>query len=187
MRTRRKAAGLFLVVTATLALAGCVQPSPPVIPTSEPSSTPVFATDAAALAAAKTAFTGYVAASNAIGNDGGGNSQRIAQWVTKNRLVTETSEFSKFAKTGDRLSGSATFSKFSLQQFEQSGGEVTLTAYVCDVVAGSRLLDSAGRDITPSSRQDVLPLSVRFRSKSKGSRVLLVDGSDPWGGTNFCS
>jgi hypothetical protein len=187
MRTRRKAVGIVIAVAATLALAGCVQPSPPVIPTSVPSTKPVFASDAAALAAAKKAFTGYVAASNAIGNDGGTNPQRIDAWVTPSRVKTEAAAFAKFAKSGDHLTGLATFSKFSLEQLRDSNGHVSLTAYTCDEVAGTRLVTSSGTDITPASRQDEIPLQVRFENKSNGSTVLLVEGSDPWSGSNFCS
>jgi hypothetical protein len=187
MLRARVVIGIAVAATAVLALAGCVQSPPRVIPTAEPSVAPVFASDAAALAAAKKAFTGYVAASNAIGNDGGSHPERIATWVTSTRLKTETTAFAKFAQTGDRLTGSATFSSFSLQELDDSNGHVSLTAYACDEVADTRLLNASGTDITPSTRQDQIPLEVRFENKSTGSHVLLVDGSDPWSGSNFCS
>lgn len=188
MRTRRKAVGIVIAAAATLALAGCVQSPPPVIPTSVPSTKPVFASDAAALAAAKKAFTGYVAASDAIGNDGGKDPERIASWVTPARFKTEKQVFDKFAKTGNRLTGSSMLSNFTLQQWSQStNGKVTLTAYVCDDVSDSRLLDGAGNDITPASRQSVIPFEVSFMNASNWSRVLLIDGSSPWSGKNFCS
>ena len=52
----RVVVGIGVVATAVLALTGCVQPPPRVIPTSDPSAAPVFASDAAALAAAKKAY-----------------------------------------------------------------------------------------------------------------------------------
>jgi hypothetical protein len=187
MPTRKIAAAVVVSAAAALILAGCVQQAPGVIPTSEPSSKPVFASNAAALAAAKKAFTGYVAASNVIGNDGGNQAQRIEPWVTTSRLAVEETAFSKLAASGNKLSGASTFYKFSLQELDQSSGRVSLTAYACDSVAASRVLNSSGVDITPAARQDVIPLEVRFENKSKGSRTLLVEGSDPWSGTNFCS
>jgi hypothetical protein len=188
MPRRRNAAPLALAVALGFCLVGCVQPTPHVIPTSEPSTKPVFASDAAALAAAKKAFTGYVAASDAIGNDGGNDPKRIAQWVTPARLKTETKAFDDFAKTGERLDGPSVVSHFELQEVDQTpSGKVALTAYVCDDVSGSRLLDSSGADITPSARTDVVPLQVHFQNLTDGSRVLVVEGSDPWSGSNFCS
>jgi hypothetical protein len=187
MRTRTKAAGLLLVVTATLALAGCVQPSPPVIPTSEPSSTPVFATDAAALAAAKTAFTGYVTASDQIGNDGGANPQRITPWVTKDRVSLEIKQFDTFAKTGNHFVGSSTFTYFRLQQISQSpGGNVVLSVYACDDLTDSRLISPTGADITPSTRQNITPIQVEFENAKAGATTLLVEGSTIWSGKDFC-
>jgi hypothetical protein len=187
MGNRRIIIGIVVGVTAVLLLAGCIQPPPPIIPTSGPSAAPVFASDAAALAAAKKAFTGYVAESNTIGNDGGNHPERIAPWVTSSRLKTETTAFAKFAQSGDHLTGGATYAKFALQELDDSNGHVSLTAYACDEVAGTRLINPSGTDITPSTRQDQIPLEIRFENKSKGSSVLLVDGSDPWSGSNFCS
>ena len=188
MRTRKKVAALVVASVLSLTLAGCVQPSPHVIPTSAPSTKPVFASDAEALAAAKKAFTGYVGASDAIGSDGGKNPQRIAKWVTPTRLKIEVKAFDKFAATGERLDGASVISHFELQEADQSpSGKVTLTTYACDDVSGSRLIDSSGSDITPSARADVVPLQVHFQNVSNGSQVLVVEGSDPWSGSNFCS
>ncbi len=192
MRTRKTVAArltvTLLAIVVSLGLAGCVQPSPHVIPTSAPSTKPVFASDAAALAAARKAFTGYVAASDAIGNDGGKNPQRIAQWVTPARLKLETKAFDTFATTGERLEGPSAISHFKLQEVDQPpSGRVTVTAYACDDVSQSRLIDSTGADVTPDSRKDIVPLQVHFQNLIVGSKVLVVEGSDPWSGSNFCS
>jgi hypothetical protein len=188
MRSARIVVGILVGATAVLALAGCVQPAPRVIPTSEPSSAPVFASDAAALAAARKAYTGYVAASDAIGNDGGTNPQRIAKWVTPERLKTETKAFNTFAKSGGHLEGSSVVSHFSIERVDQSRtGKVAVTAYACDDVSNSRLIDASGTDITSPSREDVVPLEVSFQNLHSGSSTLVVEGSDPWSGTDFCS
>jgi hypothetical protein len=184
----RAIAGLAVAVAAALALSGCAQPTPRVIPTSQPSVTPVFASDADALAAAEKAYTGYLAASDAIGNDGGKDPERIASWVTPGRVATEVKQFNDFAKTGDHLEGASRYSDFTLQQIEQSSsGKVTLSAYVCDDVSHSRLLDATGKDVTPVTRQDIIPIQVQFQNSSAASSELLVGGSTPWSGSDFCS
>jgi hypothetical protein len=192
MRTRKRVAAplvaTLLAIVVSLGLAGCVQPSPHIIPTSTPSTKPVFASDAAALAAAKKAFIGYVAASDAIGSDGGSNPQRIAQWVTPARLKIETKAFDKFATTGERLQGTSVISHFKLQEVDQPpSGRVRVTAYVCDDVSESRLIDSTGVDVTPDARENVVPLQVHFQNLIPSSKTLVVEGSDPWSGSNFCS
>jgi hypothetical protein len=73
MRMRRIVIGIVAGAAVALALAGCVQPPSRVIPTSTPSAAPVFASDAAALAAAKKAYVAYLAVSDAVANDGGKN------------------------------------------------------------------------------------------------------------------
>jgi hypothetical protein len=178
---------LAVAVIATLTLCGCVPPSPAVIPTAVPTATPIFASDADALAAAKKVFQGYVEASDAIGNDGGARPERIAPWVTPSRLTAETREFADFAKTGERLSGSSVLSRFELQQLSQTkSGLVRLTVYVCDDVSGSRLISPTGIDITPALRTNVIPLQVHFENATSGSQSIRVGGSDPWRGSNFC-
>jgi hypothetical protein len=187
MRNASAVAALVIGLAIAVALAGCLQPPPPVIPTAEPTAAPVFTSDAAALAAAKKAYVAYVAASDAIGNDGGSNPQRIAQWVTPSRLKTETKEFDAFSKTGEHLEGKSVISHFALQQVDQSqSGVVTISAYVCDDVSASRLIDGSGLDVTPSARREVVPLQVNLRNLSAGSHHLVIEGSTPWSGSDFC-
>lgn len=174
-------------IAATLAVAGCAEPPPPVIPTSQPSTAPVFATDADALAAAEKTYAGYQAASDAIGRDGGADSDRIAEWVTPSMVATEKKQFKSLTRIGDHLAGTSSFRNFRLQEIEQRAGAVYLTAYLCDDVTNSRVLDAEGDDVTPPARQGVIPVEVAFRNSPTGSARLLVEGSTVWTGRNFCA
>jgi hypothetical protein len=188
MRTRRNAVGVAVVMAAALAVAGCVQTGPAVIPTSEPSSTPVFASNAAALAAAKKAYVAYLAVSDAVSNDGGANAERLASVVTKAWLPTELKSYAAFAKTGERFSGETTFDRFQLQSREVDGdGLAVVVVYVCADVSKTRLIDSTGTDITPASRQNVYPIVATFDSGAVASPNLVFDGSIPWSGKSYCS
>jgi hypothetical protein len=188
MRNLSRAGTLTLVAGLALALAGCVPQPYPIVPTSQPTVAPVFKSDAAALAAAKKAYEGYLAASDAIGNDGGKDANRIAPWVTKDRLPKELKVFAGFANTGRHLAGNSSYSKFTLQQLDQlKSGKVTLAAYVCDDVSHSRVVDATGTDVTRSDRQDVVAVQVNFKNTKAGSPTLLIEGSKPWSGTDFCS
>jgi hypothetical protein len=191
MRTRKRVAAplvaTLLAIVVSLGLAGCVQPSPHIIPTSTPSTKPVFASDAAALAAAKRAYVAYLAMSDRIGNDGGSNPQRIAPLVTKDRISVEVKQFDTFARTGDHFSGSSSFSKFHLQQLTQTGRDVSLSAYACDDVSNSRVIDATGADITPPTRRDIYPIQIEFRNLKAGSSTLQVEGSTLWSGQDFCA
>jgi hypothetical protein len=188
MLRARVVIGIVVAATAVLALAGCVQSPPRVIPTAEPSAAPVFASDAAALAAAKKAYVAYLAVSDEVANDGGKNPERLAPVVTKGWLSTEVASYVSFAKSGDRFTGQSGFTSFSVQK-NAMGPEsrAGISAYICADVSNTRLLDATGADITPTTRANVYPIVGEFESATSKSAKLLFAGSEPWSGRNFCS
>ncbi|HMH57924.1 MAG TPA: hypothetical protein VK537_01960, partial [Galbitalea sp.] len=167
-------------------LAGCVQPPPRVIPTSEPSSAPVFASDAAALAAAKKAYASYLAVSDAVAHDGGSESERLATWDSKAQLKRDEKSFAAMHADGHRTTGSSTFSNLALQSSELSSGKAEVVVYVCLDISKTTLLDDSGTDVG-SGRPLTLPLEVSLVSRQTGSPSLIIDRSVTWSGTDFCS
>jgi hypothetical protein len=169
-------------------LGGCVQQPRAILPTSSPSAAPVFKSDADALAAAKKTYDGYLAATDLIGSQGGNDPGRIAQWVTSAELTKELKEYRAFSRTGDDFKGASSYTGFRLQQWSQTReGAVSISAYVCDDVSGSRLINRQGEDITPVSRQNIIPLTVKLESSPTEASDLLIGGSTPWSGKDFCS
>jgi hypothetical protein len=188
MHSARIVVGIVVGATAMLTLAGCVQPPPHVIPTSEPSAAPVFASDAAALAAAKKAYLAYLAVSDEVGNDGGANPERLKMVVTRAWLPTEVKSYAAFAKTGDRFTGSSGVGSFTLQRRDQSAkGYASVVVYACLDLSNAGVVDNEGKVVSPVGAQGELPLEVSFVGKSANSRLLIVDRSAPWSGQNFCS
>jgi hypothetical protein len=185
MRKRGGLVGTTVAASIALALTACVPSPHTVAPTPEATATPVFASDAEALAAAKTAYEGYLAASDQIGNDGGRNPERISKWVGPGRLPEELKIFLDFAKTGNRLVGRSSFFDFRLQSLSRDAdGSAVLAAYVCDDVSRTKVVDATGADITPKLRLRIVPLQVRF--KTLAPTRFLVEGSEPWSGEDFC-
>jgi hypothetical protein len=175
-------AGLGLVV---LLLSGCLPQPHTANPRPQPSSTPVFASDEDALAAAEAAYAEYLRVSDAITADGGGNPERIEPLVTPERAPAEADVFAKFASRQLHTRGATSFDTVSLQEYaEDGGGSATLALYLCIDVTEVRILDSSGSDVTPD-RTNRLPLVVELRAKS-GVPLLLVNRSDAWDGANFC-
>ena len=192
----RNSASAVLAVAAVAALGtgllfslgGCVQQPRAILPTSSPSVAPVFKSDADALAAAKKTYDGYLAATDAIGHEGGNDPERIAQWVTSAELTKEMKEYKAFAKTGDYFKGASSYTGFRIQQWSQGrDGVVSISAYVCDDVSGSRLISRLGENITPVSSQNIIPLTVKLESSPTEASDLLIGGSTPWSGKDFCS
>jgi hypothetical protein len=185
MRKRGGPVGTTLAVSIALALTACVPSPHTVTPTPEATATPVFASDAQALAAAKAAYEGYLAASDQIGNDGGRDPERISKWVAPGRLPEEVKIFLDFAKTGHRLIGRSSFFDFRLQSLSHAAdGSALLAAYVCDDVSRTKVVDATGADITPKLRPRIVPLQVRFKNLTGAQ--FLVEGSEPWSGEDFC-
>ncbi len=76
-----------LVLVGMLALTGCVDGDrlPTLPPT--PTSTPIFASEEEALAAAEEAYAAYLEMSNLISSEGGVEPERIAPFVTADQLA----------------------------------------------------------------------------------------------------
>lgn len=171
---------------ALLVLSGCLPQSPTVTPTPQPSSTPVFASDEEALAAAEAAYAEYLRVSDAITADGGANPERIEPLVTPERAPAEAEVFAKFASRLLHTQGATAFDSGSLQVYAEDGiGRASLGLYLCIDVTNVRILDSSGSDVTPD-RTNRLPLVVAFETRS-GNPNLLISGSDAWNGADFCN
>jgi hypothetical protein len=178
---------LLVAAASLLSVAGCVEKPPPVIPTGRPTAAPVFKTDAEALAAARKTYTGYLKISDQVGTDGGSNSGRLLEVVTRSWYPTEAKDYEDLAASENRYVGFSAFSKFSLQRRDESpGGTAMVGVYACLDISKSRTLNSAGKDVTPKGRIDVLPLELSFVSKNPHSSTLLLDRSEPWSGPNYC-
>jgi hypothetical protein len=188
MRKPSHVAGLMVAIAATLVVTGCVQSGPRVIPTAPETVKPVFASDAEALAAAEKAYKAYLAVSDAVGSNGGKDTGPLERVVTPKWLPTELRSYASLEKSGETMRGTSRFTSFTVQQFSQSSaGLVTLTAYVCDDLSNVRVISATGADVTPTTRQAVIPLQVHFRNSIPFESALLVEGSDPWAGSDFCS
>jgi hypothetical protein len=187
MRITLKAAGLSAALIATLALAGCVEPPPPVIPTSAPSATPVFTSDAAALAAAKTAYLGYVVVSDSVAQDGGVDADRFTSVVATSWLPTEMASARKLAASGRKQEGSTKLDTLRLEQRSQQARTAFVSAYACLDFSSVTFVDSK-TGLNPSrSPQRVIPVVVDFKSSAQAPTTLQVERLSPWQGTDFCS
>jgi hypothetical protein len=193
MRTRAGCGTVRAALTATIAagiaiiaLSGCVREEQPVLPTSSPTSSPVFATDAEALAAARKAYAGYLAAEDSVGTRGGKNASSLRDFVSAAWLGKELHDARLFERSGQHISGHSTFSRMTLESLQQSAsGQIRLTIYVCRDVGKVRIRDASGNDITPS-RANVVPLQIDFVGSSLNQKTLMLDRSEAWAGQNFC-
>jgi len=175
-------------LACVLAVSGCVgaepaEPSPS--PTASPE--PVFASEEEALAAATDVFSRYNTLADQIVADGGDRVDRLAPLVTEQYLKTEDEGYEQIRAQGLKGVGASSFDTFSMQNFDSSmsRGDI-LQAYVCSDVTHVRLVNRSGADVTPSDRDNRLPLVVSFLLSGDVTTPLLIDGSETWSGENFC-
>jgi hypothetical protein len=174
-----------LVATGLLlALAGCT-PTSHATSAPTPSATPVFASDAAALEAAEAAYAAYLKVSDQIANDGGKDPERIAKYVTAERLSIELRGSTSLENHGLRTTGSTTFSNASLEQSTFSVANTTIAFYACWSVADVRVLNVVGDDVTPANRVNSKTLEIVMTTKS-GRLPLVLESDEPWSASSFC-
>ena len=178
----------LLAVAVLLTLAGCVPSTSH--PTAAPSAsaTPVFASDAEALAAAEKAYAAYLKVSAEITADGGTGESRIDPLVTKAQAIRERATYQYFVDRKFRTTGAPVLSKIELQQVTSAADGVTeVGAYVCVDATDVRIIDSAGGDAIPEGRVNRTALQITMQSSRAHPSKLLVSESTTWSGPGICT
>lgn len=177
-------AALALVSAAALVLAGCAaEPHPTGSP--KPAATPVFRTDAEALAAAEKAYRAYLIASDQVANHGGKDLSPIRDLVTEAQWRREERTYAYYTSHGIHSDGQTQLSKSKLESRGRDQ-KAKVRAYFCVDVKSVRILDANGSDVTSPTRPERVTLEVQFESKAPGSSRLLIDDSESWSGTGIC-
>lgn len=180
--------GFGLLVVGLLAvglLSGCTPGAP--VPTHTPTATPtpVFASDADALKAATDAYAAYLKMSDTIAHDGGKAPERIKPFVTAAWYSKEAKVFAAFRSSGLTQTGWTEFRSQRLQNYDKGDPEIVM--YVCVDAAGTAIVDSGGKNVTPESRPAIVPSVATF--VVLGSNVthrLRLENYEPWPGRSFC-
>jgi hypothetical protein len=180
----RKVTGTVAVLVGILVLSGCGTSDPlPTLPPT-PSSTPVFASEEEALAAAEDAYAAYSEVADAVANSGGSEPERLAPFVTEEQLQNELESAAFYQENEIHSVGSPTVISFELQQYFEAADGAEVVAYVCLDVSRVSVLDADGHDVTPLDRHAVVPLEVAFVA-DRTDRVL-ISSSELWSGDSFC-
>lgn len=182
----RTAPALLVASVLLLALSSCVRDDDPVIPTPLPSSTPIFASDEEALAAAEEAYGAYLTASDEVGASGGVDLSPLEPLVTDGMFTQLVDSAKQYTDARVHTAGSSTFDSLELQQYIDNGdGSANVSVYVCLDVSHLVVLDESDNDVTPSGRDPRLALEVAFLVSESGDEILL-ERSDLWDGADFC-
>jgi hypothetical protein len=177
-----------LLVTAALllALAACVPTGTGGSPTPSTSATPVFASDAEALAAAEKAYAAYLKVSDQIFIDGGKDPERLLDVTTRSLYSTELEGFQNAAEKGWHSTGGSRADNFSLQSYNASDESRIVTIYLCSDVSAVDVRDATGASVVSANRPARTPFEVSFAFKKGATADLLVATKEVWTGGGVC-
>lgn len=167
-----------VVGAVVIALSGCIggDPLPTLPPT--PTATPIFASEEEALAAAEEAYAAYLEVSSLIANEGGVDPERIAPFVTEERLVVELRGFAVAQESGLRILGASSFEAIELQRFEP-GPPALVAFYACWDASTTRVVDINGADVTPTDRVERAVLEVVLTTAADSDHLVL-ESDEQW-------
>jgi hypothetical protein len=172
-----------VAMSAALLLAGCAGTSAPAVKsaTPTPTSSARFADEAAAVQAFRALYEKYIVASDSVFHDGGRNPERLKPYLSPKLYSEDEATFDDLRATGRRSVGDARLTQAKPQRVEPTAGGGTI--YICLDQSKVRVLDKAGKDITPASRPPTQSLVVGFASEGQDLRIA---SSESWSGSSIC-
>ena len=182
MRSKFRPAAVALVLVAALAATGCA-PKPAAPHTPAPTSTPLFASDEEALAAAEEAYAAYLSVTDAIFEGGAEDLSSLESVATGTQLDADTAGFEEVFANGFRSTGSTTFRDVRLQRSAADNQDVqqVVVVYLCEDVSRVDVFDSTGASVVQANRPDTTQYEVTFDVASPSDAALLVSDKVPWG------
>jgi len=171
------------VASVTVLLSGCLPPQPALAPTAEPTSTPIFASDEEALAAAEAAYGAYVKAVDvALSTLDSADVGRVSQGQA---LSTVENSVTSYRAEGKRLTGTSKIDMTVLTRSSSSDAPLGPQIYSCLDITGTDVVDSNGRSVVPAARRLRVPVVVDTIVRST-DQSLIVENVEIWGGNDFC-
>ena len=170
---------LALTIVVTLMLAGCVPSAPSASPTPEPSTTPVFASEEEALAAAEEAYAVYVALADQIFKEGGADPERLSEVATGTFLEATVEGFRQSQIEGLQSTGGTVFRNATLQMYSPESAPLEVVSiYVCEDISAVDVVDASGRSVVSPDRPDTTVFQAIFDLSADGN--LLLSSREVW-------
>lgn len=189
MRSRpsRRAPIALAAALAVATFSGCAPTPPPITVPPQPTSTPLFATEEEALAAAEEAYRRFQLVTDQVLSDGGVGAERIETVASGDLEADEKRAYAEFEMEGLRTSGSAQVVSFTAQEVNlmAANGAVAVSAYICLDVSGVDVLDSTGASRVSAGRPALQAFEVSFNYDESEGTLVPVDRI-PWDGGGVC-
>jgi hypothetical protein len=168
-----------VISTAVLVMTGCASP-PPLPKSQETTSSESTLTEEQALALAEETYSSYLKVYSKLIAGGGGDISSISPFLTDERLKLEEQELKILSSEGLKIIGNPSFRSVSMNPISSDSYQLL----ICLSGKDTKVIDSSGKDVTPSSRPNELPMQVTMQLSS--SSTFKISESQAWSGQNFC-
>lgn len=129
--------------------------APEAEPTPKPTKTAAFASDEEAFAAAEETYRAFIRETN---REDGSEADYLAGQAVDDHIRAEQ----QLQDAGLRGVGEAKLSRFIVDPSSLRANRTALTAMACLDIAGVRVVNADGQDVTPAERPDLIALGVNM-------------------------
>lgn len=183
---RRASLALAVLLAAGVALTACTPADPGTHSTrsASPSPTPIFASDAEALAAATATFKHFEEVSDAIGRSGWADVSPLKPLISEAGYLHESQTAADYRSKDARAVGETLINNTTLESHTEADGRATVRIYVCEDLRHSDIRDGSGKSLVDPSRADF----VQFESELSGASAdsLIIESLNYWTGGSVC-
>ncbi|WP_417555429.1 hypothetical protein [Microbacterium sp.] len=154
----RSARALGALSAGLLSLGMLAACAPQPQPTSTPTKTALFSSDAEAFKAAEETYRAYTDASNDTNLSDPTSIDPVYEWLTNPAEAASRKNYSVYYAEKISRTGESTYDHFTPVAFKNG----LITARVCVDVSAVDLVDADGQSVVPTDRVDRQPLEIEF-------------------------
>jgi hypothetical protein len=188
MRLASLPPSLAVFAVTLLGLTACLGSDPTLVPDPEPTTTPVFASDEEALAAAEEAYAAYFEVSDAILNEGGIGPERLQVVASSSMYQIQLAGYNQAREGGLRSIGFTVVDSVGLQHYDTMSvdGKGIVTVYACIDVSSVDLVDATGASVVSPLRPNRTSVEATFDIDPESPNRIVLSAEEPWDGSSVC-
>jgi hypothetical protein len=169
----RRPLALAAFALIAVALTGCAPPSEQARASATP--TPIFATDADALAAATKAYARYLTVTEEVMRGGKSYKKELTQVASGTELSTDLSGVQSWKAAKSHLKGSASFADATLVRLKSSPNRSEITIRLCEDISSVEVTGPDGASLVRADRRASTRYEVKLVSDRNSRQLKVTD------------